>query len=340
MSGRTPWWWFVLVAMAAVIGLVAPTQHVIHLGSYTASDAAAEVDPGLVLIDSDISYQGAVGAGTGVVLSPDGDVLTNNHVVEGATHIVVSDVGTGQQYPATVVGYDRKHDIAVLRLQDARGLPTAPLGDSSQIGVGDPVMAVGNAGGRGLSEVTGAVTALGQTIEASDELASTEKLTDMIETNANIRPGDSGGPLVDSRGQVIGIDTAASAAYRLQGRTARDGFAVPINTALAIARQIESGAPAGSIHVGPTAMLGVGVGTDQRLGVPVEQALPGSPAAQAGIMPGDVITECDGNSITSDTTLSDLLDRHQPGDRVVVTWIDRLGQQHSATVALSAGPTG
>ena len=106
------------------------------------------VEPGLVLVNSDIGLQGAVGAGTGIVLSPDGEVLTNDHVVEGATQITATDSGTGRTYPATVVGYDRKHDIAVLQLQGASGLPTAPLGNSSQVRVGEPVLAIGNAGGK------------------------------------------------------------------------------------------------------------------------------------------------------------------------------------------------
>ena len=341
MSGRTPWWSFTLAAMAAVIGLASPAHGGVHLGSYTASEAAVQVDRGLVLINSDISYQGAVAAGTGIVLRPDGEVLTNNHVVEGATHITATDIGTGQTFPATVVGYDRKHDIAVIQLQRAGGLPTAPLGDSSRVGVGDPVLAVGNAGGKGLSRTNGSVTGLGQTIVASDELAAAEQLTGMIETNANVRPGDSGGPLVDSSGRVIGIDTAASPSYHFQRRTATDGFAIPISTALAIADQIDSGASSGSIHVGATAMLGVGVGTAHRAGgVPVRQVLQGSPADQAGIVPGDVITGFDGNVVTSDTALTDLLDQHYPGETAMVTCLDPNGQSHQAAVPLVPGPVG
>lgn len=342
MSGcRTPCWSLIVVAMAAVIGLVSPGHGGIQLKSYTSPEAAAQVDPGLVLINTDISYQGAVGAGTGIVLRPDGKVLTNNHVVEGATQITATDIGTGQTFPATVVGYDRKHDIAVLQLQGASGLPTAPLGDSSRVGIGNPVLAVGNAGGNGLSLTNGSVTGLGQAIVASDELAAAEQLTGMIATNANIRPGDSGGPLVDGTGRVIGIDTAATASYHLQKRTATEGFAIPIDTALGIAHQIDSGALSGSIHVGATAMLGVGVSMAQRgSGVPVRQVLPASPASEAGIVPGDVITGFDGNAVGSDTALTDLLDRHYPGDTVTVSWLDPYGQSHQAAVGLVPGPVG
>jgi S1-C subfamily serine protease len=341
MFGRTPPWWFVLVAMAALIGLLAPIHGVVRLRNYSASEVAAQVEPGLVLLNTAISYQGVVGAGTGIVLSPNGEVLTNNHVVEGATRIIATDIGTGQAYPASVVGYDRKHDIAVVQLRGASGLPTAPLGNSSHVGIGDPVLAIGNAGGRGLSRTNGTVTSLGQTIVATDQLASAEQLTGMIETNADIHAGDSGGPLLDSSGRVVGMDTAASESYHFQSHTAAKGFAIPIDTALAIANQIQSGAPSGSVHVGATAMLGVGVRSDQRgSGLGVRQVLRGSPAARAGIVPGDVITEFDGSAVTSDTTLTDLLDQHYPGDKVDVTWLGRFGQPHRATVTLVPGPVG
>ena len=206
MLGRTPSWSFILVAIVATIGLLSPPHSGIGLRSYQ-SDL---VEPGLVLIDSDLSLQGAVGAGTGIVLSPNGEVLTNNHVVQGATQIIATDSGTGRTYRATVVGYDHDHDIAVLQLQGASGLPTAPLGNSAQVRVGEPIQAIGNAGGKGLGRADGTVTAMGQTIVASDTLTASEKLNGMIETNANIQPGDSGGPLVNGSGQIIAIDTAAS----------------------------------------------------------------------------------------------------------------------------------
>jgi S1-C subfamily serine protease len=336
MLGRTPWWSFMLVAVMVVIGLLGPL-HGIGMRAYQ-SDM---VEPGLVLINSDIGLQGVVGAGTGIVLSSDGEVLTNNHVVEGATQITATDSGTGHTYPASVVGYDRKHDIAVLQLQGASGLPTAPLGNSSQVRVGEPVLAIGNAGGRGLSRANGTVTATGQTIVATDKLAASEQLNGMIETNANIQPGDSGGPLVNGSGQIIGIDTAASDNYRVSSPSGAEGFAIPIDTALSIARQIESGSSSSSIHVGESAMLGVGVGPGLRGGgVPVREVLGGSPAEQVGIAPGDVITRFAGKTINSDTTLTDLLDQHYPGNVVSVTWLDQIGQPYNATVTLVPGPVG
>ncbi|MBV9088884.1 MAG: trypsin-like peptidase domain-containing protein [Mycobacteriaceae bacterium] len=353
MFTRKPWW--SALAAVAVIGLVPAITHAhkqVELSGYpndmgrgpvpavNTADVAAQVDQGLVLVNTDMSYQGAVGAGTGIVVSPDGVVLTNNHVVEGATQISATSVADGDAYPATVIGYDRKHDIAVLQLQGAGGLPTAPLDTSSQVAIGDPVTAIGNARGQGLRRSQGAVTALNQTITAADDLASPEQLNGLIQVSANVIPGDSGGPLVSSDGQVIGIDTAASGNYRLSERGDSEGFAIPIGTAMSIAAQIRSGASSGSVHVGNTAMLGIGVKSLDQGGVAVAQVLRGSPADHAGIAPGDVITGFAGNTVTSDTALTDLLDQQYPGNTVPVTWLDRSGQQHSGNVALAAGPVG
>ena len=154
------------------------------------------------------------------MLSSNGEVLTNNHVIEGATSTKVTDIGNGQTYTATVVGYDATQDVAVLQVQAASGLTTASLGNSSTVQTGNSVTALGNAEGKGgtPSVAIGAVTALNQSITASDELSgASEQLTGLIETDAPIQPGDSGGPLVNVYGQVIGMDTAASSSYQLPG---------------------------------------------------------------------------------------------------------------------------
>ena len=177
------------------------------------SQIASRVDPGLVDVKATLGYQQATSLGTGIVLTSNGEILTNNHVINGATAVSVTDIGNGKTYKATVVGYDESHDIAVLQLSGASGLTTATTGDSSTVGVGNSVVALGNAGGAGgtPSVAAGAVTALNQSITASDESSgSSEQLTGLIETNADIQAGDSGGPLVNSHGQVIGMDTAAS----------------------------------------------------------------------------------------------------------------------------------
>ena len=184
----------------------------------SASQIANKVDPGLVDVNTTLGYENAAAAGTGIVLTSNGEVLTNNHVIEGATSISVTDIGNGKTYKATVVGYDATKDVAVLQLSGASGLKTASIGNSSTVAVGDQVVALGNAGGKGgaPSVAPGEVTALNQSITASDDSSdTTENLTGMIETNADIQPGDSGGSLVNQYGQVVGVDTAASSSYQL-----------------------------------------------------------------------------------------------------------------------------
>ncbi len=208
---------------------------------------ASKIDPGLVDIDTTLGYQQEQAAGTGIVLSAGGLILTNNHVIDGATTISVTDVGNGKTYTASVVGYDRTKDIAVLQLHNASGLTTANLGNSSTASVGEDVVGVGNAGGTGgtPSAAGGTVTALNQSITASDEGDGTsEQLSGLIETNADIQPGDSGGALVNTSGQVLGIDTAASAGFSFQSNdqsSGTQGFAIPIDTALTLAHQIVAG---------------------------------------------------------------------------------------------------
>ena len=174
---------------------------------------AAEVDPGLVDINTTLKAENEEAAGTGQVLTSNGEVLTNNHVIEGATTISVTDIGNGKTYSATVVGYDRTEDVAVIQLKNASGLKTVSIGNSSDVAKGEGVVGIGNAGGVGgtPSVAGGSVTALGQSITASDAGDGTsEKLTNLIQTNCDIQPGDSGGPLVNASGKVVGMDTAAS----------------------------------------------------------------------------------------------------------------------------------
>src|SRR5579875_2087813 len=228
-------------------------------GPADAGAIAAKIDPALVDINVTFSYQRAAGAGTGIVLTPNGEVLTNNHVIDGATKISVTDVGNGKTYNATVVGYDSTHDVAVLQLQGASHLKAATV-DSATPSIGEAVVAVGNAGGQGgiPTSAGGSVTALNQAIAASDELDGTsEQLSGLIQTNADVQSGDSGGSLVNAKGQVIGMDTAASQSFSFTQQSPTEGFAIPIGQALAIARQVEAGHGNSTIHVGSTAFLGV-----------------------------------------------------------------------------------
>jgi S1-C subfamily serine protease len=312
-----------------------------------AGSSATSIDQGVVDINTTLGYQGGSAAGTGVVLSSSGEILTNNHVVAGATSIGVTDVDNGRTYAATVVGTDRTDDIAVVQLTGASGLKTVALGDSSKVAVGDAVSAVGNAGGVGgtPSVATGTVTGLGRSITASDQADGTsEQLTGLIETNAGIQAGDSGGPLFTSSGQVIAIDTAASSGFQFQSGGGQ-GFAIPINQALTIARQIEAGHSSSTVHIGPAAFLGVQIQTSSASadgssssGAPVAGVESGSPAQQAGLGAGDEIVSLGGQTVDSATTLTNLMQGYHPGDKVQLGWIDGSGQQHTATVTVATGP--
>ena len=355
-----------VVALAAGVGAGGLIGHLnsTATGTVTAtsktilstSQIAARVDPGLVDVVSTDGLQGAIAAGTGIVLTSNGEILTNNHVIEGATAIKVTDVGNGRTYTASVVGYDASHDVAVLQLQGASGLTVASLGDSSSVRVGDNVVALGNAGGKGgtPSVAAGTVTALGQSITASDQGSGvSEQLTGLIETNAAIQPGDSGGSLVNAYGQVIGIDTAASSSFQFQSQSSsgEQAYTIPINEAVSIAKQIEAGTTSADVHIGATAFLGIsiqpassgfggsGIGSGTSgSGVTIAGAVSGSPAASAGLTAGDQITSLGGQQVASAEDVAHVLVSYHPGDHISVTWLDQSGQSHTETLTLTTGP--
>ena len=269
--GRRSWRHHALIAGASVAaaGMVIAGLAATDATAATAlttPQIAAKVDPGLVDVVTTLGYQSGKAAGTGMVLTSTGEVLTNNHVVDGATSIKATDIGNGRTYTATVVGYDKTHDVAVLQLQNASGLQTVTL-SSAGAQSGQKVVALGNALGKGgtPSVVSGRITGLGQSITASDQGAGdSEQLTGMISHNAPIQPGDSGGPLVNTEGEVIGMNTAASdssssgsPSQSSQAQTATQAFAIPVTRASSIAGQIEAGTPSSTVHIGATAFLGV-----------------------------------------------------------------------------------
>ena len=373
----------------------------------TTSQIASRVDPGLVDVTSTLGLEGATAMGTGIVLTSNGEILTNNHVVNGATSVSVRDIGNNKTYKATVVGYDESHDVAVLQLSGASGLTTATTGNSSAVKVGDNVVGLGNAGGAGgtPSVAPGTVTALNQSITASDEgSGSSEQLSGLLETNANIQPGDSGGPLVNSYGQIIGMDTAASSSGSQAGNgsggsgngfggfggsgsgfggsgsgfggsgsggsgsgsdgsgsgfggssngsdngssnsgqdSSTQGFAIPIDTALSVANQIEAGQASSTVHIGATAFLGLEIASSDQQGssgVALAGAASGTPAAAAGLAQGDVITSLGGQSVSTGTDIQNILVGHHPGDKISIGWTDSSGQSQTATVTLASGPT-
>lgn len=317
-------------------------------GEQSTGPATEAQQVGVVNITATLNYGQSRAAGTGIVLSPDGEVLTNNHVIEDSTAITVTVVSTGRSYSATVVGTAPSEDVSVLRLKDASGLATAKLGDSSKVEVGDAVTAVGNAGGKGgtPTAATGAVTALNQSITAADSSGSNvERLTGMIEIDADLEAGQSGGPLYDdATGSVIGIDTAASSASGRFGAGSTYGYAIPIDRALGIADQIESGQESSTVRIGYPAFLGVRLSPDgsssQGAGARIAGVVNGSAAAKAGLRAGDVITAVDGTAITSASGLSSVLEARKPGDQVRLGYTDSAGQSHTVTATLGAGPAG
>lgn len=338
-------WWSWLVSVFAAVGLGLGLGTVPAAASpFTAPQApldpaalAGQVGPQVVNINTKFGYNNAVGAGTGIVIDPNGVVLTNNHVISGATDISAFDVGNGQTYAVDVVGYDRSQDIAVLQLRGAAGLPTAAIGGG--VSVGEPVVAMGNAGGQGgtPSAVSGKVIALNQSVSATDTLTgANESLGGLIQADTPIRPGDSGGPLVNNAGQVVGVNTAATDNYKMSG--GGQGFAIPIGRAMGVAGQIRSGAGSNTVHIGPTAFLGLGVTDSNGNGARVERVVTGGPAASAGISPGDVITGVDNVAITGATSMTDVLVPHHPGDNIAVHYRSAGGGDRTTNVTLADGP--
>lgn len=316
-------------------------------GSGESADSGAvssKVTPGVVDINTTLAYQSAQAAGTGMILTASGEILTNNHVVAGATSITATVVTTGKTYKATVVGTDPTHDVAVVQLTGASGLSTISVGNPAKTKVGDPIVAIGNAGGAGglPSVVTGQVTALGQTITASDgHGALSERLSNLIQVNAPIKSGDSGGPLANKAGEVIGINTAASVGAHFESAV-NEGYAIPITDAMSIVKQIESGKATADVHLGTPGILGVEIAPATRSsgasGVLIEGTSVNSPAAAAGIEAGDLIVAIDGNAVNSPDALSKVMQSHHAGDKVAVSWVDASDARHTTSVTLAAGP--
>ena len=312
------------------------------------SAATAAQSVGVVVIDTVLQHENASAAGTGIVLTADGQVLTNNHVVAGATSITVTVVSTGAEYTAELVGTDASADIAVLDLVDASNLATVDLDTSASVAVADAVTGVGNAGGTGdLTAAAGTVANLEQSITAQNSDGSdAEELTGLIEVDADIQSGESGGPLFDVDGEVIGINTAASS-----GTAEIVGYAIPIEDALDVAAAIDAAAATGvdtdTISVGYPAFLGIGLGSTTgssnssaagTAAASVAGVIAGTPAEQIGLAAGDIITAVDGVATATATALSDTLAGYEPGDTVTLDWVDAVGVASSAAVTLIAGP--
>jgi S1-C subfamily serine protease len=313
--------------------------------SGNADAIAAKVDPAIVDINTVLGNGQA--AGTGMIISSTGEIVTNNHVVTGSTSIRVTVQGRSQTYSAHVVGVDVSQDVAVIQIDSSvSGLPTVTFANSSSLQVGDTVVAIGNALGQGGTPhaTQGQVTALDQTITASEGGGTAETLSGLVESDAVIYEGDSGGALVNSAGQVIGMITAGQA-QGFRSAASDVGYAIASNIALGTANRIRAHEMASDLTYGQYGYLGVQVqsvdsfnaaqfGLSVTSGALVVTApAAGTPAADAGITRGSVITSIGGTAVSSADTLGTAIKAHQPGERVTVTWVDQSGN-HSATATL------
>ncbi|MFB3737947.1 MAG: S1C family serine protease [Candidatus Velamenicoccus archaeovorus] len=318
---------------------------------YPVVEVVQRVEPAVVNVTTDL-FQGGFGGGsgrgvgTGFVIRADGVVVTNFHVVEGAQRITVITSGPdSRRYDARVIGGDAQADLAVLRI-DAHGLPTVPLGDSSELQLGQPVVAIGYAEALpgGPTVTSGIVSALDRTITADDPNCQVcrngqRRYADVIQTDAAINPGNSGGPLVNLKGEVVGINTAGAGAAQAENI----GFAIPINVALpTIEAAIEN-------PTAPVAYLGVvsqdlGPSLAFQLGLPVDRGAyvvdtaPDGPAERAGVEAGDVIVGFDGTTVQGSTQLGSLIRDRSPGDRVRLELIRPDGSRATVTVTLGVSP--
>jgi S1-C subfamily serine protease len=325
--------------MLALAGLAAAG---VATGVALARSTAAPIGSGVVVIETNLAYQNGAAAGTGIVLTRNGEVLTNNHVIRGATTIKIIVPGTQHRYTARVVGYDVADDVAVLQARGVSNLKTAALDTSTAPSIGQAVTALGNAGGTGsLTSARGRITGVGRSIAVDDDQGGVARLTGLIEMNAALQPGDSGGPLLTRSGKVIGMDTAAStgSGFGLDAATSNDGYAIPIGKVIKIGKQIDAGASSATVHIGATAFLGVEVEVEATDGhALIAAVVPGGPADSAGLAPGDVITAVGGRSVSSPTALTNLLFSKKPGDRITITYAYGYGMTQTTTVTLGSGP--
>jgi len=303
-------------------------------GTTTGNAVAAAQSAGVVLIEAETGS--GIAAGTGMILTADGQVLTNYHVVAGSDKVSVTVADSGNTYTATVVGFDQARDVALLQLKNASGLTTVTV-DKDQVAVGDAIAAVGNASGGGeLVKAAGSVTATDQSLTVSSDSpwGSSEDLSGLVETNARAVPGDSGGPMFDSQNEVLGMTTAGSTKERTS-------YAVPIATALAVVDQIETGQDAGTVRVGPAGYLGIKVAdaeTGSTIGKTITQVVAGSPADKAGVVSGSKLTKVGDTTIKASANLATVIRALEPGQQVSIEWTTPSGTHKTATVTLGSSP--
>ncbi len=341
--------YLLVAAVAAGLGVVAVTlaQHHDPPAASTHLNQAQverEVTPGLVDIRANLQYSHEVSSDTGIVVSADGLVLTSNNDIAGSTSVKATLVGSGRTYTARVLGYDATQDVALLKLEGAAHLPAVTLGNSSQVTTGMPVLALGNAEGQGgVTPAAGIISALDRSISSGDGYQGlpAQNLRGIIQTSAQVGPGDDGGPLADSDGRVIGMITTANTS---SGQQSAIGFAIPINTAMAIAHKISHGQASSTVYLGQPGFLGVELKTSTSRdpsGALIAGVFGGTPASRAGLAAGDVITGLNGLPVTTPASLDTLLQPYHSGNVVSVSWTAIHGATHTThttKITLGNGP--
>lgn len=301
--------------------------------STRSATVSAAQSRGVVLIEARTAEGSA--AGTGMILSSDGKVLTNYHVVAGTTSVAVTVADTGDTYSATVLGFDQSRDVALLQLKGASGLQTVKTDDDA-VSTGDQVAAVGNASGAGkLTKASGAVFATNQSLRVNSDSpwGNTENLSGLIGTSAGAVPGDSGGPMFDAEDEVLGMTTAGST-------DDHTSYAVPISQALAVVQQIETGRDSGSVRVGPAGFLGVTVAENgvTNKGAKVSAVTSGGPAAKVGMTAGSRITRIGNTKVVAKMNVANVIRATEPGSKVKIYWTTPSGKTKSATVTMGSSP--
>jgi len=325
-----------LLAVLATLAPAVAASPVGAAGHVSLAKVKAGSNVGIVDIYTTLGYENGVAAGTGMILTRSGEVLTNNHVISGSTNFKVVDVTSHKVYSAarvSVAGYSVSRDIALLQLAHPAGLRTVKRGGAIPLHVGMRVLARGNAQGRGGQPKTarGQIIALHQQIVARGEAGDSETLNNTIATDAPVVPGYSGGPLENVQNRVLGIVTAGSTSG------VHRGFAIPITQALQLVRKIESGQSSATVHVGPTAFLGVVVANAPG-GARISTVLPNKPAAEAGLVAGDVITSLSGKTISSRADVRKTVLSLVPGTAVPIGWTDTHGIAQTGTITPISGP--